>query len=177
MIKQTESRPHGTESKLNKQMETLLLSPPENLFEEGKWLLVVTSFEETSSVFNIIAENKSFWITITVHCYSKGGPETMKKLQKLLELRSQNDIELRIKVVRRKRNQIEKGDNEYKMTDLGTHKNKIFEELKNAEYNDHENIVFRMELTYSEIAGILDTKYIATSSRRYTLPTGIYEIS
>ena len=101
----------------------------------------------------------------------------MKKIQKFLELRSQNDIELRIKVVRRKRNQIEKGDNEYKLTDLGTHKNAIFEELKNAEYNDHENMIFRMELTYSEIAGILDTTYIATSSRRYTLPTGIYEIS
>ena len=33
-----------------------------------------------------------------------------------------------------------------------------------------------MELTYHEAAEILDTKYFPTSSTRYTLPTGVYEI-
>ena len=37
-------------------------------------------------------------------------------------------------------------------------------------------MVFRMELTYSEIEKVLDVKYIATSTIRYTLPVGIYEI-
>ena len=37
-------------------------------------------------------------------------------------------------------------------------------------------MVFRMELTYSEIEKILDVKYIATSTIGYTLPVGIYEI-
>ena len=36
-------------------------------------------------------------------------------------------------------------------------------------------MVSRMELTYHEIAEILDTKYIATSCTGYTLPAGTYE--
>ena len=38
-------------------------------------------------------------------------------------------------------------------------------------------MVYRLELTYTEIEYILDTKYIAATSTRYTLPPGIYEIS
>ena len=38
-------------------------------------------------------------------------------------------------------------------------------------------MVFKMELTYSEIEKILDTKYIAPSSTGYTSQPGIYEIS
>ena len=34
-------------------METFSFSPPINLVEEGKWLIAVTSFEATNSVFNI----------------------------------------------------------------------------------------------------------------------------
>ena len=49
--------------------------------------------------------------------------------------------------------------------------------MKNADYNDLKDMVFRMELTYSEIEEILDTKNIATSSTRYTLPTGVRELS
>ena len=49
--------------------------------------------------------------------------------------------------------------------------------MKNVEYNHPEDMVFRMELTYCEIEKILDVKYIATSTTRYTLPVGIYETS
>ena len=37
-------------------------------------------------------------------------------------------------------------------------------------------MVFRMELTYHEIADILDTSYIAASSTGYALQRSIYEI-
>ena len=42
---QTRTKPQETlDFKRNKQMETFSFSPPINLSEEGKWLLVVTSF-------------------------------------------------------------------------------------------------------------------------------------
>ena len=34
----------------NKQMETFSLNPPINLYEEGKWLLVVNSFDATNCI-------------------------------------------------------------------------------------------------------------------------------
>ena len=53
---------------------------------------------------------------------------------------------------------MKRGENEYKLSDLDTHKNEIVEELKNVEHNDLEHMVFRMELTYNEIGNILDVK-------------------
>ena len=38
-------------------------------------------------------------------------------------------------------------------------------------------MVLRVELTYSEIANLLDVKYNSTSSTGYTLPPGISENS
>ena len=38
-------------------------------------------------------------------------------------------------------------------------------------------MIFRLELTYSEIENIIVVKYIATTSIGYTLPPGKYEIS
>ena len=38
-------------------------------------------------------------------------------------------------------------------------------------------MVYRLELTYDEIADNLDVKYIAGSTIRYTLPPGIFEIT
>ena len=43
--------------------------------------------------------------------------------------------------------------------------------------NDFGDMLFRMELTYSEIGDIFEIKYIAATSNGYTLPPGIYEIS
>ena len=58
---QTKSRPQITrEIELIRQMDTLSFSPPINFSEEGEWLLAVTSFEVTISVFNIIDENNGF---------------------------------------------------------------------------------------------------------------------
>ena len=50
---QPRTKPQETlEFKKNeKQMETLSFNPPIKLVEEGKWLLGVTSFEATKTVF------------------------------------------------------------------------------------------------------------------------------
>ena len=98
-------------------------SKPINLAEEGKWLLAVTSFEATNSVFNSNDENNSFSIITPGFWSSRGGAETIHKLQKFLELRSQNDIELHVEEVKKnRRNQMKIGDKEYKTSDLDTHK-------------------------------------------------------
>ena len=65
LIKRTKTKPQQTlELVMNKQMECFSFSPPINLLEECKWLLAVTSFECTNSVFKITDENDSFSISI-----------------------------------------------------------------------------------------------------------------
>ena len=96
LTEQTRAKPQETlEFKTNKQMETFSFNPSSNLSEEGKWLLAITSFEATNSVFNIAAENNSFSITISGHWQTK-SVTTNNDLNKLLELRSQKDIELHV---------------------------------------------------------------------------------
>ena len=75
-------------------MKTLYFNPPISLSEETKWLLAVTSFEATNSVFNIKNKNESFSITTPGHWNSKSAEKTFDELNKLLEFRSQNGIEL-----------------------------------------------------------------------------------
>ena len=62
------------------------------------------------------------------------------------------------------------------MSNFDTFKNEIVEELKNAKYNDLEDLVYRFQLTYDEIIDILDLKYISTKRTGYTLEPGIYEV-
>ena len=72
LIEQRKTKPQETlVFKKNKQMETFSFSLPINLVEEVKWLLGVTSFECTNSVFNISNENSSFSITIPGHWQTK----------------------------------------------------------------------------------------------------------
>ena len=49
--------------------------------------------------------------------------------------------------------------------------------MKIVEYNDLEDIIIRMELTYHEIAELSDTVYICAKTDVCTLPPDIYEIS
>ena len=132
LIEQTKTKPQETlEFKMNKQMQTFSFIPPINLIEEGKWLLAVSSFECTNSVFNITNKNNSFSITIPGHWNSKSAEKTIDELNKLLELRAQNDIELHVKEVRERSNQIKIGENEYlKLSDLDTCKDGTIRELK-----------------------------------------------
>ena len=160
-----------------KQTESFSLKPPTNLSEGGKWLLAVTSFEATNSVLIITNENNGSSISTLSYWTSRGGAETIDRLQHLLKLRSEKDIELHVEEVGKRENQRKIRDNEYKLSDLGTRKDEITEEWKNVENNDLEDMAFRMELAYSEVEKILDRKIIATSSTGYTLLPGIYRIT
>ena len=85
------------EFKLNKQKATFSFLPPINRSEERKWLIPLTCFEATKSVFNTTDENKNFLISTPGYWSSRGGAEVINKLSNLLELASQNDIELHVK--------------------------------------------------------------------------------
>ena len=65
---------------------------------------------------------------------------------------------------------------EYKFSDFDTQKNEILEELKKARYNDIEDLVYRMQLTYDKIIDILDLKCIPTKQVSYSLQPGKYEV-
>ena len=68
LIEQAKTKPQETlEFKMKKQMQTFLFNPPIKLLEECKRLLAVSSFERTTSVFNITHGNNSFSITIPGH--------------------------------------------------------------------------------------------------------------
>jgi len=174
LVEQTKTKPQETlEFKMNKQMQTFSFNPSINFSEEGKWLLAVSSFECTNSVFNINNENNSFSIIIPGHYQTEFAEKTIDDLNKLLELKS---LELHVEEVRKRGNKIKIGDNEYKLSDFDTQKNEILEELKNVKYNDLRDLVYRMQLTYNEIIDILDLEYIPTKRSGYSLNPGIYEV-
>ena len=141
--------------------------------KEDKWLLAVSSFECTISVFNITNENNSFSIIIPGHYQNKSDEKTINDLNKLLELKS---LELHVKEVKKRENKLKIGDKEYKLSDFDNQKYEILQELKNAKYNDLEDLVYRMRLSYDEIMDILDLKYIPTKGTGYSLNPGIYEV-
>ena len=55
-------------------------------------------------------------------------------------------------------------------------KYEILEKLKIVTYNDIEDLVYRMQLTYDEIITILDLKCIPTKGTAYSLNPGIYKV-
>ena len=172
LIEQTKTKPQETlEFKMNKQTQTFSFSPPINLVEEDKWLLAVSSFECTNSVFNITDENNSFSIIIPGHYQNKTDEKTNDDLNKFLELKS---LELHVEVKRG--NKIKIADKEYNYQTLILKKNEIIEELKNAKNNDLKDLVYRMRLSYDEIMDILDLNYIPTKRTGYSLNLGIYEV-
>ena len=174
LIEQTKTKPQGTlEFKMNKQMQTFSFNPPINLVEESKWLLAVSSFECTNSFSNITNENNSFSIIIAGHDQNKSDEKTIDTLNKLLKLRS---LELHVEDVRKRGIKIKIEDNEYKLSDIDTQKNEILEELKNVEYNDLEDLVYRMQLTYDEIIDVLNLNYILTRRMGYSLKPNIYNV-
>ena len=170
LIEQAKTKPQETlDFKTNKQMQTFSFNPPLHLVE-GKWLLAVSSFECTNSVFDITDENNSFSINIPGHWENKSAEKTIEELYKLLELKS---LELHVKEVRK----IKLGDNEYKLSDFDSQKIEILEELKNVKYNDLEDMVYRMQLTYDEIIDVLELKYIPTKRLGYSLKPEINQLS
>ena len=174
LIQQTKTKPQETlEFKMNKQRQTFSFNPPINLLEEDKWLLAVSSFECTNSVFNITNENNSFPIIIPAHWETEFAEKIIDEVNRLFELRS---LELRVNEVKKRGHIIKIGDEEYKLSDFDNQKYEIIEELKNVKYTDIEDLVYRMQLTYDEIIDVLDLKYICTKRISYSLDPGIYEI-
>ena len=174
LIEQTKTRPQETlEFQMDTQMQNFSFSPPIYSVEKGKWLLGVSSFECTNSVFNISNENNSFSITIPGHWQNKLDEKTIDELNKLLELMS---LELHVKEVRKRGSERKLGDNGYKLSDFDTQKNEILEELKIVNYNDLDDLVYSIQLTYDELIDILDIKYLSTKRTGYSLNPGIYEV-
>ena len=87
MIEQTKPNLQETlQYKTNKQRQTFSFNFPINLSEEGKWLLAVTSFEFTNSVFNVTNQNNSFLITIPGHWNYDDAEQLFTELNNFLEL-------------------------------------------------------------------------------------------
>ena len=174
LIQQTKTKPQETrEFKMNKQRQTFSFNPPKKLVEEDKWLLALSSFECTNSVFNITDDNNSFSILIPGHYETEFAEKIIDELNRLLELRT---LELHVNEVRKRGNIIKVGDKEYKLSDFDSQKYEILQELKNVKYNDLTDLVYRMQLTYDEIIDVLDLKYISTKRTGYSLNPGNYEI-
>ena len=133
----------------------------------------MSSLECTNSVLNITNENNSFSIIVPGHYQNNSDEKTIDELKKLLELKS---LELHVDEVRKRESEVKRGNNEYKLSDFDTQKNEILEKLKNVKYNDLEDLVYRMQLTYDEIIDIVDLKYISTKRTGYSLKPGIYEV-
>ena len=130
---------------MNKQSQTFSFNPPINLFEEDKWLLAVSSFECTNSVFNITDDNNSFSIIIQGHWESEFAEKNIGEVNRLLELKS---LELHVNEVKKRGHIIKIRDKEYKLSDFDNQKYEILEELNNAKYNDLADLVYRMQSTY-----------------------------
>ena len=62
------------------------------------------------------------------------------------------------------------------LSSLDSFKGKILEGLKNAKYEDLEDMVYRFQLTRDEFIDILDLKYIPLKRTGYRLPPGMYAI-
>ena len=158
---------------MNKQRQTFSFNPPINLIEEDKWLLAVSSFECTNSVFNITDDNNSFSIIIPAHWETEFAEKIIDEVNRLVELRS---LELHVNEVRKRGNKTKIGDIEYKLSDFDNQKYEIIEELKKSKYKDLGDLVYKMQLTYDEIIDVLELKYFSTKRIGYSLNPGIYEI-
>ena len=99
LIEQTKTKPQETlEFKMNKQTQTFSFNPPINLVEEGKWLMAVSVFDCTNSVFNITNESNSFSIIIPDHYQNHSDEKTIDDLNNLLELKS---LELHVEEIKK----------------------------------------------------------------------------
>ena len=85
------------------------------MFEESKWLLAVTFFDPTNSLFDITDENNSFSVSIPgrwrIPIYLPDG--IIDKLKELVKLKSEIGIDLHVEAVRKRGRHIKIGDKEY----------------------------------------------------------------
>ena len=143
-------------------MQTFSFNAPIILIEKGKWLSGVKSFEATNMVFKKTDENNSLSITIPGYWNFRFAEKIIDKLKKSLEFRSENDIELHTKQVKEKGFILIK---DYSSSSLDGFRNEILEELKTVNDTDLEDMVYRFQLTYSEIIDIFDLNYNPTKKQ------------
>ena len=109
---------------MSKQIERFSFSPPNKVYQEGEWLLAVTSFEATSSVFIITAENNSFSIRIPCHWRIRNylEEEIFDYLKNSQKLRTQNYIELHVEEVRKRGDKTKTKSKDFSLSDFHTSK-------------------------------------------------------
>ena len=113
-------------------------------------LIAVTSFEATNSVHNITDKKTSFSISSPSYWFPVSGEEFINKLNKLLELTSQNDIELHGEEFEKRGTRKENGNRCYKLASFGHYKCETHVELGRLQCKDIYNKVYRKELTYDD---------------------------
>ena len=132
----------------------------------------------TNSVFIITDKNNSFSISRPGHWNPEDSEEFFNKLNKLLELKSENDIELHLKDVEKRGTRLEIAIEIcwYILAGFDYCKSKIFSESKRVKYRDLEGMVCRLQSTYHEILDSLVVKFVTGSTKGCILPPSIYEL-
>ena len=146
LIQQTQTRLQETLRFV--MMETFSSNPRINLAEVGKWLLAVTSFEGTNSVFNMTDENNSFSFSTPAHWTPENGEKFINKLNNLLEVWSENSIESHVEEVWKRGTRKKTVDKDDKCQISMTCKIEIIQEIKRVKYKDLEDMIYRLELIY-----------------------------
>ena len=103
-------------------------------------------------------------ISTPSHWNSEDDKELVNKLDELIELKSENGIELQIKEVKKRGARIQIESSGYNLAGFVYCKSKFFSVLKKVKCRHLEDIVYRLQLTYHEIVDILDVKCIAGST-------------
>ena len=103
--------------------------------------------------------------------------EIISKLNKFLELKAENRIDLHYKDVEKRGTRKERENSGYNLAGFDHFKSELLSELKKVNYRDLEDMVYSLQLTNDETIDILDVKDISGSTIGYTLSPGVYEIS
>ena len=154
-------------------MDTLSNPPLE--IEEEKYTIDMTLLEVYSSVFNVTEHNNIFTI------YTPGywqDPDTTEELEELIEQRKSNEFELHVNEVNKRRLEIKVGLTSYQLSDLKdlSKRNEFFKALKVMKFNDLDDMVFTMNITYNEIECLIDEKSFAAEVKSFSFPHGINEV-
>ena len=126
-------------------------------------VIAVTSFEAMNSVFNITDKNTNFAFSSPSYWVPVGGEELINKLKKILEVRSQNDIQLHGKDFEKRGTRIEIGNSGYDLAGFDHCKSETLVEVGRLKNKDLYNMVYRKELTYDDFLDVLDVKIFAGS--------------
>ena len=98
------------------------------------------------------------------HWHPEEGRDIFHKLNGLLKLRSENDMELPVKEMEKGGFRIETESSGCNLADFDHFKSEILADLTRVNCKDLEDMVYRMELFYDKIVVIIDMKYIAGST-------------